>query len=416
MEPGSLDSLDDLFVGSGENLQRLPSLTLPPSSGLSSTFAPESYSECGSSMLSLAESNVLKDELSSLHISYAQFNQLYLGDDDARESFFDDSHIFLETPGSPILEDLNLNLAKTTSSHESSSSSCHSQAALALEPSDKDNDANEAEEPQSPEEVHEVGQCAQDVEHEGALSIKSERCESGVLTSTKHWKQFWVVVQAGALLVYKDQKSKKFKGWYDLMSASVTPAAKGQSKKRFVFSLSTSTGLPPALFQASDAVSFDRWLNQLKAAIEAHPPGRQREPMVISLPRQTSPPKPRKTKIIGKLFNRPDRRPEDSVWGSLIGDSDNVAYVVKRCVEELVTRCCFKQEGLYRLSGNATSIKTWKDKFSTLGPVSLSSESDNNVITGVLKLYFRELAEPLIPYPAYYAILDAARKPLKFPS
>ncbi|KAI0226456.1 hypothetical protein L0F63_001815 [Massospora cicadina] len=372
VEAESLDSMNNLYAKPQTNRRRLPSLALPTNNRLSSALDLGNDLESGSSVFSLAESSVLKDDLSSLHISYAQFNQLYLGDDEP-ESLFEVPREapLMEVADSPRPEQI------------SSSSSDHSQAgpdsALALSPM-------EPPSPDAPQqgEVHPAAACFLDVQLEGALSIKSEWCESGVLTSTKHWKQFWVVVQAGALLVYKDPKSKKFKGWYDLVGATVAPAVKGQSKKRHVFSLTSGSRLPPALFQASDATSCHTWLTQLK---------------------------PRKPKMIGKLFSRPIPKPtsDDSVWGTLAGDSDHVAYVVKRCVEELVTRESLKQVGLYRLSGNNASIRAWKDKFITLGPVSLASEPDTNVITGILKLYFRELVEPLIPYPAYEAILEAAR-------
>jgi hypothetical protein len=43
-------------------------------------------------------------------------------------------------------------------------------------------------------------------------------------------------------------------------------------------------------------------------------------------------------------------------------------------------------------------------------PVDLAEEHDINVATGLLKLYFRELKNPLLTFEYYDWFIDAARK------
>nr|XP_028683312.1 breakpoint cluster region protein-like [Macaca mulatta] len=73
-----------------------------------------------------------------------------------------------------------------------------------------------------------------------------------------------------------------------------------------------------------------------------------------------------------------------------------VPYIVRQCVEELKRRG-MEEVGIYRVSGVATDIQALKAAFDVNNKdVSvMMSEMDVNAIAGTLKLYFRELPEPL---------------------
>ncbi|XP_050662869.1 breakpoint cluster region protein-like [Macaca thibetana thibetana] len=73
-----------------------------------------------------------------------------------------------------------------------------------------------------------------------------------------------------------------------------------------------------------------------------------------------------------------------------------VPYVVRQCMEELERRG-MEEVGIYRVSGVATDIQALKAAFDVNNKdVSvMMSEMDVNAIAGTLKLYFRELPEPL---------------------
>jgi len=80
--------------------------------------------------------------------------------------------------------------------------------------------------------------------------------------------------------------------------------------------------------------------------------------------------------------------------GQLIPD------IVTRCIEYVDDKA-LTVEGIFRLSGAQTKIDSYVEQFNSGEPVSLSDEQDAHTITGLLKLYFRDLAEPLIVYDLY---------------
>jgi hypothetical protein len=67
--------------------------------------------------------------------------------------------------------------------------------------------------------------------------------------------------------------------------------------------------------------------------------------------------------------------------------------------------------GLYRLSGNAASVQKLRCLVEQDTPFNLDDPewADINIVTGCLKLYFRELPDPLIPATKFQAFIDAAR-------
>uniref|UniRef100_A0A2K5N252 Beta-chimaerin n=1 Tax=Cercocebus atys TaxID=9531 RepID=A0A2K5N252_CERAT len=77
-------------------------------------------------------------------------------------------------------------------------------------------------------------------------------------------------------------------------------------------------------------------------------------------------------------------------------------------------RCSgLKSEGLYRVSGFTEHIEDVKMAFDRDGEkadISANVYPDINIITGALKLYFRDLPIPVITYDTYSKFIDAASK------
>ncbi|KAG5834931.1 hypothetical protein ANANG_G00266780 [Anguilla anguilla] len=83
-------------------------------------------------------------------------------------------------------------------------------------------------------------------------------------------------------------------------------------------------------------------------------------------------------------------------------ERSKVPYIVRQCLEEIERRG-LEEVGIYRVSGVATDIQVLKAAFDANNKdVSvLMSEMDVNAIAGTLKLYFRELPEPLFTDELY---------------
>ncbi|XP_070711068.1 active breakpoint cluster region-related protein [Pempheris klunzingeri] len=82
-----------------------------------------------------------------------------------------------------------------------------------------------------------------------------------------------------------------------------------------------------------------------------------------------------------------------------------VPHVVRCCVEE-VERRGMDEVGIYRISGTASDISTLKAAFNSnlREAVTRLRTAEVNAVSGVLKLYFRELPEPLMPTGVFQSL------------
>lgn len=88
-------------------------------------------------------------------------------------------------------------------------------------------------------------------------------------------------------------------------------------------------------------------------------------------------------------------------------ERSKVPYIVRQCVEEVEKRG-IEEVGIYRISGVATDIQALKAAFDANNKdiLMMLSDMDINAIAGTLKLYFRELPEPLLTDRLYGAFMQ----------
>lgn len=93
-------------------------------------------------------------------------------------------------------------------------------------------------------------------------------------------------------------------------------------------------------------------------------------------------------------------------------DGVEIPRVLEKCAET-IEMYGLDVTGIYRLSGTTSRIQRLKAKLeANVEAVDLQSDenlTDINDITGVLKLFFRELPEPLLTYDLYQGFIDAAK-------
>ncbi|ORY42378.1 Rho GTPase activation protein, partial [Rhizoclosmatium globosum] len=77
-----------------------------------------------------------------------------------------------------------------------------------------------------------------------------------------------------------------------------------------------------------------------------------------------------------------------------ISDDIELPAVVYRCIEYLDYHKASKEEGIYRLSGSATAIQQLKLMFNVDG-IHIDMV-DVHAVAGLLKLYLRELPNPVL--------------------
>lgn len=104
------------------------------------------------------------------------------------------------------------------------------------------------------------------------------------------------------------------------------------------------------------------------------------------------------------------------VFGQLLqehleAENREIAYVLEECIAVL-NEFGMAEEGLFRIAGSTSKIKKLKAAFnSSQRPAIAEEDIDVNVISSVLKLYLRELPEPLMCSEHYNEWLHTLQKP-----
>ena len=89
-------------------------------------------------------------------------------------------------------------------------------------------------------------------------------------------------------------------------------------------------------------------------------------------------------------------------------DLSDVPLFVKKCVAQIESGDLLKTDGVYRQSGNLSTIQKIRLQVDQGNLNCLEAADDVHVLTGALKLFFRELREPLIPWEIVDKLLLAA--------
>ncbi|XP_065118234.1 rho GTPase-activating protein 12a isoform X6 [Paramisgurnus dabryanus] len=288
----------------------------------------------------------------------------------------------------------------------------------------------------------------------------SEKC--GTLNMTKitehgkkvrkNWTSYWTVLQGSSLLFNKSQGAGT--GWFgreqklefsvDLRGGSVEWASKDKSSKKNVLELKTRQGMELLLQSDTDGCIND-WHKALNEALNTHAwesdeaieedmpespdhekhehrDSKKSRAMKNSVSMDNSEEKKTKTKLRKFLTRRPTLQAvkdkgyiKDQVFGSSLSslcqrENSTVPHFVSLCIEHVETNG-LGVDGLYRVSGNLAIIQKLRfavnhDEKLDLGD---SKWEDIHVTTGALKMFFRELPEPLFTYTFFNDFLSAIK-------
>ncbi|KAG2234006.1 hypothetical protein INT48_007096 [Thamnidium elegans] len=221
------------------------------------------------------------------------------------------------------------------------------------------------------------------------------------------WRDYYAVLSVGYLIIYKEGLTKTTRrpssikpvaayGTVHLASCEIIPATKLDTRKKNAF-IVKDKHLKLIISVANETVYSD-WLDAI-----------MRESIAIKEHKEHQDVESKST--LTRWFSRSSRtsatKSIDSpsitkeVFGGYLQLEDGeVPLVVRACIEQVDKRVTgLDVVGIYRLSGQTTNPEQ----------VNLSEENDINVITGLLKLYFRELKNPLFTYEYYDRVIEAAR-------
>ncbi|XP_063270900.1 rho GTPase-activating protein 12 isoform X4 [Prinia subflava] len=275
----------------------------------------------------------------------------------------------------------------------------------------------------------------------------------------KNWTSSWAVLQGSSLLFTKTQGSGT--GWkfgvnqskpeftVDLKGALIDWASKDKSSKKNVIELKTRQGTE-LLIQSDNDSFINEWYkvlnytinNQVIESDEAlddevpDSPGvekqdKEKENKDSKKLRSVKAPsnidstdqKKTKTKLKKFLTRRPTLQAvrekgyiKDQVFGSNLTslcqrENSTVPKFVKLCIEH-VEEHGLDIDGLYRVSGNLAVIQKLRFAVNHDEKLDLNDSKweDIHVITGALKMFFRELPEPLFTYNHFNDFVNAIKQ------
>uniref|UniRef100_A0A3Q2WIU1 Rho GTPase activating protein 12a n=1 Tax=Haplochromis burtoni TaxID=8153 RepID=A0A3Q2WIU1_HAPBU len=293
----------------------------------------------------------------------------------------------------------------------------------------------------------------------------SEKC--GILNVTKitengkkvrkNWTSSWTVLQGSTLLFAKGQGGGT--SWFgggqskpeftvDLKGGSVEWASKDKSSKKHVIELKTRQGTDLLIQSENDSIVND-WFKALQDTISNHAsesddpieadmpesPGAEKhdkekdrrdskkaKAMKPSTSMDSAEHKKTRHKLKKLLTGRPTLQTvkdkgyiKDQVFGCALSslcqrENTTVPNFVKMCIDN-VENNGLSVDGLYRVSGNLAVIQKLRFAVNHDEKVNLSDGKweDIHVTTGALKMFFRELPEPLFTYSLFHDFVSAIK-------
>ncbi|XP_074123164.1 rho GTPase-activating protein 12 isoform X3 [Sminthopsis crassicaudata] len=273
----------------------------------------------------------------------------------------------------------------------------------------------------------------------------------------KNWLSSWAVLQGSSLLFTKTQGSST--SWFgsnqskpeftvDLKGATIELASKDKSSKKNVYELKTRQGTE-LLIQCDNDTLMNDWIKVLNCtisnqaveydeAVEEEVPDspgvekhdkekdhkdtkKLRSMKVLSI--DSSEQKKTKKNLKKFLTRRPTLQAvrekgyiKDQVFGSNLAnlcqkENATVPKFVKLCIEH-VEEHGLDIDGIYRVSGNLAVIQKLRFAVNHDEKLDLNDSKweDIHVITGALKMFFRELPEPLFTFNHFNDFVNAIKQ------
>ncbi|KTF92276.1 hypothetical protein cypCar_00042537, partial [Cyprinus carpio] len=90
---------------------------------------------------------------------------------------------------------------------------------------------------------------------------------------------------------------------------------------------------------------------------------------------------------------------------------DGIPFIIKKCIGEIERRA-LRMKGIYRVNGVKTRVEKLCQAFENGKELVELSQSSPHDISNVLKLYLRQLPEPIMPFRLYNSLMGLAKESL----
>uniref|UniRef100_A0AAY4D7N2 Rho GTPase activating protein 22 n=1 Tax=Denticeps clupeoides TaxID=299321 RepID=A0AAY4D7N2_9TELE len=220
---------------------------------------------------------------------------------------------------------------------------------------------------------------------EGALKAGWLKKQRSIM---KNWQLRWFVLRADHLYFYKDEEETKPQGCIPLKGSQVNElTANPEEPGRHLFEIvpggagekdKAAVSHEAFLLMANSQSDMDEWVKAIRRVIWA-PFG-------------------------GGIFGQ---RLEDTVQYERKFGHRLAPLLVEQCVD-FIRECGLDEEGLFRMPGQANLVKELQDAFDCGDKPLFDSSTDVHTVASLMKLYLRELPEPVIPFAKYEDFLTCA--------
>ncbi|XP_029428336.1 rho GTPase-activating protein 27 isoform X2 [Rhinatrema bivittatum] len=290
------------------------------------------------------------------------------------------------------------------------------------------------------------------------ILYKTKVAENGKKLRRKNWSSSWTVLEGGILTFFKDSKNLSANSLkpasalstpeytIDLRGATLSWAGRDKSSKKNVLELKTRGGSEYLIQHDSEVITAD-WQKIISESIQrlstddileengenlqefgsnerlSSKKERGSRQNINSVGSESDSNKVR-NKLKKFLLRRPTLQAlrdkgyiKDQVFGCHLQtlcerEKTEVPTFVAQCIRAVEIRG-LDIDGLYRISGNLAVVQKLRYKVDHDENLNLEDGrwDDVHVITGALKLFFRELPEPLFPYSHFDRFIAAIKIP-----
>ncbi|XP_063051004.1 rho GTPase-activating protein 25 isoform X2 [Engraulis encrasicolus] len=195
----------------------------------------------------------------------------------------------------------------------------------------------------------------------------------------KNWQLRYFVLRGNILTYYKDDRESTSQGTIPLWSCQVNELSSNDDK--FLFEIirpsSGDRERDPYVLMARTQAEKDEWVRSIRRVIGARSSG-----------------------VFGKSLS--DMMTYEKRFGQ-----HTVPILVTKCADFLREHG-LNEEGIFRLPGQENQVKQFRDAFDAGERPSFPSDTDVHTVGSLLKLYLRELPEPVVPWSQYQDFLDCS--------
>ncbi|XP_045890844.1 rho GTPase-activating protein 25 [Micropterus dolomieu] len=196
----------------------------------------------------------------------------------------------------------------------------------------------------------------------------------------KNWQQRYFVLRGSTLTYHKDDKETTVQGVIQLRFSKVNELPlSSDDPGKYLFEIIPRTSGDrercPYVFMANSQSDMEEWVRALRKVIGVPTSG-----------------------VFGKGLM-------DTVTYEQRFGPHMVPILVQKCVE-FIKEHGLNEEGIFRLPGQDNAVKQFRDAFDAGERPSFPSDTDVHTVASLLKLYLRELPEPVVPWTQYQDFLD----------